>query len=163
MAKGDLTIVLDKKDYERVVRTLDKAADVDTSQAVQKGLREGARDMMNAGKANLAQRNKVKTGNLRKSFAIKVTRRKKIGSNYALTGFKRSTRFNQVKGGNHSYLVDKGTAKRWTRKGAYRGSVSKNSPNTGSGFFTDAVQTEGPKALNRIVDIIENELNKLMK
>lgn len=163
MAKGDLTIVLDKAEYERLVNTLDKAADVDTTSAVQKGLRDGARDMMNAGKANLGQRNKVVTGNLKRSFAIKVTRRKKIGSNYALSGFKRSTRFNKIGGGNHAHLVDSGTVKRWTKKGAYRGSISKGRPQTGTSFWRDAVQDEGPKAINRIVDIVEDELNKLMK
>lgn len=163
MAKGDLTITLDKKDYARLVSTLDKASDVDSTAAVNKGLRGGARAMMNAGKANLSQRNKVRTGNLKKSFAIKVTRRKKIGSNYALSGFKRSSRFNKIKGGNAAHLVSEGTAKRWTRKGYYRGSVSKGRPNEGSKFWSDAVQTEGPKALNNLVDIVERELNKMLK
>lgn len=157
MAKGDLTISLNKDEYNRLVTTLDKAGDLDTSPAVQKGLREGANSIMRAGKANLAARNKVKTGNLKGSFRIKVTRRKKIGSNYALSGFRRSSRFQRLKGGNHAYLVDKGTGLRWTsRSYAFRGSAE------GSFFWTDAVKSEGPKALNNLTDIIERELNKLM-
>lgn len=111
--------------------------------------------MKSAGQANLAARNKVQTGDLRKSFTIKVTRRKKIGRNYALTGFKRPK-------GAHAHLIDRGTKKRWTSKGYYRGSVSRGRPQTGSLFFTDAVQTEGPRALNNLVSVIQSELKRMM-
>ena len=159
-----MTIVLDKAEYQRLQKTLDKAADLDTSPAVQKGLREGATSIQNKGKSNLASRNGTHKGNLKRSFKIKVTRRKKIGSNYALSGFKRSTRFNKVDGaGNHAHLIDRGTAKRWRLKdGKYTGSISRNRPNTGSRFWTDAVESEGPRAINRLVNIVENELEKLM-
>lgn len=163
MAKGDMTIVLNKAEYERLVNTLDKAADVDTSPAVQKGLRDGAKAMQNAGKSNLASRNGTYRGNLKRSFRIKVTKRKKIGSNYALSGFKRSSRFNKVDGaGNHAHLIDRGTAKRWRKDGRYTGSISKGNPHTGTKFWTDAVDSEGPKALKNMVNIIENELDKIM-
>ena len=152
MAKGSLTISLNKAEFQRLLTVLDKAGDLDTSPAVQKGLREGANLMKEAGKSNLASRNKVNTGNLKKSFKIKVTRRKKIGNNYALSGFKRGKN-----AGNHAHLVDRGTAKRYTRKGYYRGSVR------GTHFWTDAVNTEGRRALNNLTNIIEQELNKLLK
>lgn len=157
-----MTLTLNKEEYERLIKTLDEAGDLDTSPAVQKGLREGANAIKNAGKANLASRNKVKTGNLKRSMTIKVTRRKKVGSNYALSGFKRSSGKNAVHGGNHAYLVDRGTVERYTKKGYYRGSVSKGRPKTGSMFFTDAVDREGPRALDRLTTIIEGELKKLM-
>lgn len=162
MAKGEMTIVLNKAEYQRLVNTLNKAADVDTTPAVQRGLREGANTLKNAGKTSLATRNKEKTGNLRRSFTIKVTRRKKIGTNYAMSGFKRSTKNNKNGGGNHAHLIDRGTDKRYTLKGAYRGSISKGSPNVGSSFWTDTVETEGPRAMNRLVNVIESELRKLM-
>ena len=163
MAKGSLTIVLNKPEFQRLVSTLEKAGDLDTSPAVQKGLREGANLMKEAGKANLASRNKVHTGNLKRSFKIKVTRRKKIGNNYALSGFKRGKG-----GGNHSFLVSRGTTNRYT-KSAYTDKLGRKYPPhiyrgaaRGSRFWDDAVQTEGPRALNRLVDIIENELKKMM-
>lgn len=157
-----MTITLNKAEYDRLIRVLDQAGDVDTSPAVQRGLRDGANSLKNAGKANLAARNNSVTGTLKKSFVIKVTRRKKIGSNYALSGFKRTSRKQNVRGANHAHLVDSGTARRWTKTGAYRGSVSKGSPNTGTRFWRDAVDSEGPKALNNLVYVIERELKKMM-
>ena len=169
-----MTIVLNKADYARLVKTLDAAGDLDTRPAIQRSLRDGANSMKTAGKANLSSRNNSVTGNLKRSFTIKVTKRKKIGSNYALSGFKRSTRYNKIGGGNHSYLVDSGTRKRWTNKaytdklgrtypsGMYRGSVSKGRPQIGTRFWRDAVQSEGPRALNNLVYVIEGELKKLM-
>ena len=147
MAKGSLTLSLNRGEFARLRYVLDKAGDLDTSPAVQKGLREGANLMKVAGQSNLAQRNKVKTGTLKKSFRIKVTRRKKIGNNYALTGFKRSNAKKGIKGANHAYLVDRGT-----KRGA-----------RGSYFWTDAVNTKGREALNNLTVIIENELNKMLK
>lgn len=158
-----MTLVLDKPQLARVVRTLEKAGDVDTSPAVQKALKEGANRMKVAGQANLAARNKEHTGNLKRSFKIKVTRRKKIGRNYALTGFKRGKG-----GGNHAHMIDYGTARRYTKRGytdvlkrtypafIYRGKV------TGTRFWRDAVNSEGPAALNNIVNVIERELSKMM-
>lgn len=164
MAKGSLTIVLNKPEFQRLVSTLEKAGDLDTSPAVQKGLREGANLMKEAGKANLASRNKVNTGNLKRSFKIKVTRRKKIGNNYALSGFKRGKG-----GGSHAHFVDRGTLKRYT-KSAYTDKLGRKYPAhisrgsmSGTHFWTDAVNTEGRRALNNLTNIIEQELNKLMK
>ena len=157
-----MTIVLNKADYARLVKTLDAAGDLDTRPAIQRSLRDGANSMKTAGKANLSSRNNSVTGNLKRSFTIKVTKRKKIGSNYALSGFKRSTRYNKIDGGNHAYLVDSGTRKRWTTQGYYRGSVSKGRPQIGTRFWRDAVQSEGPRALNNLVYVIEGELKKLM-
>lgn len=162
MAKGDLTIVLDKADYARLVKTLDEAGDIDTRPAIQRALRSGMQSMVSAGKSNLSMRNSTKTGNLKRSFTIKVTKRKKVGSNYALGGFKRSAGKNAIGGGNHAHLVDRGTANRWTRRGYYRGSVSRGMPNTGTRFWTDAVQSEGPRALNNLTNVIQSELKKLM-
>lgn len=133
------------------MKTLDSAGDIDTSPAVQRGLREGVNLIKNAGKSNLSQRNKVRTGNLKRSFTIKVTRRKKIGRNYALAGFKKSAPNKGIKGANHSYLVDKGHRKR-NGKGWVQGSF----------FHTDAVQTEGPRALNNLVSVIQSELKRMM-
>jgi len=152
MASGELTIVLDKADYDRVQRWLSEFSTADQKSIVQNALRIGAKSLQAAGKSNLAQRNKVHTGHLKKSFGMRVVKKR----SYALVGFKRP-------GGAASYLVDRGTKKRWTTKGYYRGSVSKGKPNTGSMFWTDAVNTEGRVALNKIMDAIYKSLDELAK
>lgn len=151
MASGELTIVLDKADYDRVQKWLSEFSTADQKSIVQNALRTGAKSLQAAGKSNLAQRNKVHTGHLKKSFGMRVVKRR----SYALVGFKRPG------GGEHAHLIDRGTAKRWTQRGAYRGSISKGSPKTGTKFWTDAVQTEGPAALNRIMDAIAKTLEDI--
>jgi len=146
----NLTIELSKSDVIAVNKWLEKMDKVDQGNTIQSALREGAKIIMDAGKSNLATRNKTKTGNLKKSFRIKVVKKKA----YALSGFKRP-------GGNHSYLIDRGTDKRYTKKGYYRGSVSKGSPNRGSMFWTDAVQANGGKAVDRLMSAIYDALAKI--
>lgn len=151
--KGDMTIELDKKSYNKfmnIVNQLDKA---DKGKAVRNALREGIQVIITQGKTNLAQRNKVKTGNLKKSFAKRVSSKK--SSAYA--GFKRSAPGKGVQGANHSYLVDKGTKKRWTTHGFYRGSAK------GSMFWTDAVESQGPAAMNKLMDAIYRTLDEITK
>ena len=150
MASGELTIVLDKADYARLVKTLD---DADQKSIVQNALRTGAKSLQAAGKSNLAQRNKVHTGHLKKSFGMRVVKKR----SYALVGFKRPG------GGEHAHLIDRGTAKRWTSRGYYRGSVSKGSPNTGSRFWSDAVKTQGPAAMDKIMNAIYQTLDNITR
>jgi hypothetical protein len=56
----------------------------------------------------------VKTGNLKKS--LKRDYNKKLSKKYASSrvGYKRPE-------GSHAHLLDRGTQKRWTKKGQYRG------------------------------------------
>ena len=158
MAQSELTITLDEKDYQRMQSILAGLDAVDQARVIQTALNEGMKVIVAEGKTNLASRNKVVTGNLKKSFSISVNKKRA----YSLGGFKRSSGKNAIGGGNHAYLVDKGTDKRWTKKGAYRGSVSKGSPNTGSKFWTDAVQTEGDVALNRLMDAVYEAVDDIM-
>ena len=101
----------------------------------------------------LASRNKKKTGNLSKSFKTSSSKKKVV----AYAGFSRSG----IHKGNHAHLVDRGTVKRWTKKGYYRGSVSKNQPQKGTNFWTDSVMAQGPKAMENLKDTIYNELAKI--
>lgn len=152
MAKGDLTFQLDKGEYERMERWLSQLSEADQKSVIQNALRTGARSLQSAGRINLANRNKSVTGNLKKSFSIKVNKKKA----YALSGFKRP-------GGAHAHLIDRGTKKRWTTKGYYRGSISKGTPNKGSMFWTDAVETKGPEALNKVMDAIYESLAEITR
>ena len=109
-------------------------------------------DIIDAGKANLASRNKEKTGNLKKSFGIRVNKSKA----YALGGHRRPA-------GAHSYLIDRGTKKRYTAKGYYRGSISRNSPQHGTLYWTDAVNSNGEKALNSLMNAIYQALDEIRR
>lgn len=123
---------------------------VDQANTVQTALKEGMEEIIQTAKSNLAQRNKVRTGKLRKSFGTRVNKKKA----YAVGGHKRP-------GGAAAHLVNYGTAERWTKSGAYRGSVSKGRPNTGSEYFSDAVQTESTNAMERVLEAVQRELEKM--
>lgn len=159
MAKYDLTIELDERDYQKMMRMLGALDDVDQAKVVQTALKSGMGTIITQGKSNLAARNKVVTGNLKKSFGVKVNKKK----GFALGGFKRSSKYNKIGGGNHSYLVDRGTVERYTRKGYYRGSVSKGNPNHGTKFWTEAVDSQGPAALNKLMDAVYNAVDDILK
>lgn len=150
MAKGDLTIVLDKKDYERVQATLSNMSEVDQKATVQTALKEGMNTIIKAAKSNLSQRNKVRTGNLRGSFGTRIYKKKA----YSIGGHRRPK-------GAAAHLVNYGTKKRWTKKGAYRGSVSKGAPNKGSEYFSDAVQSQSQNAMQTVLDAVQRELEKM--
>lgn len=157
---GNLTIFLDKAELQKVEAWLSKMSEVDRDNAVQKALRQGMRVIQQEGKSNLRQRNHVVTGNLRRSFSLRVNKKKA----YALSGFKRSKNGGNhahKNGGNHAHLVDRGTKARYTKKGAYRGSISKDSPNTGSRFWTEAVESKGASAVNNVINAVYNYLSKI--
>jgi len=159
MAKGDLTIQLDKVSYQKFMNIVNSMERVDQGPAIKTALSQAITVIVEAGKANLKARNKVKTGNLKKSFT-KTVKAKKAA---AYAGFRRSSPGKRIQGANHSYLVDRGTVKRYTSKGYYRGSVSKNTPNSGSKFWTDAVEAQGPAAMNRLMDAIYRTLDNMTK
>ena len=108
MAHGNFTFELDKKDEKRLDNILDGLEKVDRDAVVQSALVSGMQMIVNAGKQNLAARNKKRTGNLSKSFTIKTNKKKM----YTLGGFRRSAPKKGIKGANHSYLVDLGTKER---------------------------------------------------
>ena len=159
MPKGDLTITLNKAELMAVNNWLSQMDKVDQTSSVTDALRQGIKIIQTQGKANLASRNNVVSGNLKKSFALSVNKKKA----YAISGFRRSAPKKGVKGGNHAHLVDLGTAKRWTKKGAYRGSVSRGNPNTGSGFWTDAVASQGPHAVDRLMEAVYKSLEEITR
>ena len=145
MAKGDLTIELSPRDVAVVNKWLSELEKADQGTSIQRALKQASLVIQNAGKSNLATRNKVKTGNLKKSFSIKVVKKKA----YALSGFKRPK-------GAHAHLVDKGTAKRYYQ-GHSRGEVK------GSKFWTDAVQTNGGKAMQTLIDAIYKSIAEITR
>ena len=155
MAKGELTIVLDEKDLQKMNALLSEYDKVDQSAIIQHALKQGMQVIVDEGKSNLATRNKKKTENLSRSFRLTANKKKA----YSLGGFKRG----KEGGGYHAHLIDRGTDERWTRKGAYRGSVSKGRPNTGSRFWTDAVITKGQEGLGTLMNAIYQAIDEINK
>lgn len=105
---------------DKVQAALGKLAVMPSDPAVKKGLDEAAKVFVDGGRARLAARllhHGRNTGNLNRSFTRYVKRR----GGGALAGFVRG-----AMGGNHSHLVDRGTVKRYTRDGRYRGIMPAN-------------------------------------
>lgn len=153
MSNSNFSFTFSEKEFAELQRILGDISEVDKRQAILGTLKRATRNIILGGKKNLASRNKKKTGNLSKSFKTTSSKKKVV----AYAGFSRS---GQNKG-NHAHLVDRGTVKRWTKKGYYRGSVSRNSPKTGTKFWTDSVMNQGPKAMDNLKDTIFKELAKI--
>ena len=154
---GEMTITLDEGDYARIQEKLSKLSQLEKDAAVQKGLREGVNVIVKKGRTNLKNRlsnNPVnarkRTGKLIRSMGISTIKKKMKGYG----GFRRPE-------GAVAHLVDRGTQKRWTKKGAYRGSVSKKAPYTGNRFWTDAFNEKKNEAMHELMEIIEKSIKKL--
>lgn len=154
MASGDFRFIINKQQWAALQAAVKDMEKIDGNQAILNSLSVGMKQLTQKGKNNLNIENHVKTGNLRRS--IGQSKQKKKMSVYG--GFKRGKG-----GGNHAHLVDRGTTKRWTKKGYYRGSVSKNAPYTGSKFWTKAVESEGPKIMDRTMIAINKEIEKIIR
>ncbi len=159
MAEGGLTITLDEADFRHVQAQLTKLSELEKMAEVQRGLQEGIAVIIKQGKRNLKARLSKdpvnvarRTGKLYQSIGRR-TQKKKMK---AYGGFKRP-------GGAAAHLVDRGTEKRWTKKGAYRGSVSKGSPNTGNRFWTDAFNAKKSEAARELMESIRISIQKLAK
>lgn len=148
-----MSFTFSEREYAMLQQILGNISDVDKRMAITNTLKRATRNIVLGGKKNLASRNKVKSGNLSKSFKTTSSRKKVV----AYAGFSRSG----ANKGNHAHLVDRGTTKRWTKKGRYTGSVSKGQPNKGTNFWTDSVMAQGPKAMENLKETIFKELAKI--
>lgn len=147
-------------DINRVYAAVDDLANIDKDKAVKAGLRAGAMVFLAGGRRRLKARMKNPkgvTGNLLGSFKCRV-KRYKLG---ALAGFNMSEATsirgftdNQGKG-YHAHLVDGGTTKRITRKGANRGAGTANR------FWSDTVAQDDKKALEKVYQGIEKAVIRI--
>lgn len=153
---GNFSITLDEDDYRRCIKILSELTNMQRSKVVRKGLRDGGKVFITEGKKNFKARLskdpvnvKNRKGNLQKAFKEKVYLKKtKVHSGFGAKG-------------HHAHLVDRGTKKRWTKKGAYRGSVSKGTPNKGSMFWTDAFNARKKDAAKVLMDSVKKEIQRL--
>lgn len=130
-------------DYNRVFNTIQSLSDIEKDKAIKDGLRSATSVFLNAGRINLRNRlkkNRKTTGNLMKSIRTKL-KRNKLG---ALVGF------NGL--GMHSHLVDRGTSN--------RGKTGIMPPNN---FWTDAINQNQNKAIEKVYSGIERGMNKIIK
>lgn len=133
---------------DKVQSALGKMEVLGTDPAVRKGLDEAAKIFVNGGRARLAARllhSGRNTGNLDRSFTRYVKRRGKG----ALAGFVRG-----VNGGSHSHLVDRGTVRRYTKSGKYRGIMPANY------FWTQTLDEDSGAAANAVLDGIQEYIYK---
>lgn len=152
MAKGNMSFTFSEREYAQLQNIMTDISNVEQRRIIINSLKKSTRNIVAGGKRNLASRNKRKSGNLSNAFKTSSSKKKVV----AYAGFKRGK-----KGGNHAHLIDRGTVKRWTKKGKYTGSVSKNQPKKGTMFWTDSVMSQGPKAMENLKNTIYNELAKI--
>lgn len=133
-------------------------SDIDKDKAVRGGLLKGGQILRRGGMRRLKVRMKAgskgKTGNLLKSFIVRV-KRSKPG---VLAGFKQGK-----DGGNHAHLVDLGTIGRMqkskNRKKRYKGGSSGAA--TANYFWTETRDSDYNAALNEVRTGIENFVEKV--
>lgn len=120
---------------DSVLARTDRLGRLLASPYVREGLRQGAELLRREGQSKLSTLLKgYQTGRLMRS-ADTLTKR-----GYSLAGFRRGKG-----GGNHSHLVDRGTTHRYTRKGAYRGTMPSNL------FWTSTRQTHARRAGDKVI------------
>lgn len=154
---------INKSDIELLVRNLQ---DFEKDKAIEEGLKKAGNVFKSGGQRRLRSRMKSGkegvTGNLIKSFHVRLKRRK-LG---VLTGF------NQGKnGGSHSHLVDRGTVDRYW-KAKYRksrGQIIKNSTKymksvgqvVGNNFWDDTRSEDNPRAIDKLYTGIEEAVARI--
>lgn len=142
----NFTATLDKKDYIKVMNTLNGLSNFQREAIINKAISEGLDVIVREGKANLASSGtKVRTGNLSGSFK-KLTKKSQL-KGYA--GFSRPK-------GSAAHLIDRGTKVRTTRTGANRGRV------IGNLFWTRAVEDNKQKAQDALMESIRKTIDKII-
>lgn len=139
---------------ERINRLVADLQEIDQNKAIKAGLRKGAMVFIRLGRSTLRSRNNKHTGNLMKSFRVRVKRRK-LGS---LAGFSMNySRMSEDGYGSHSWLVDRGTVQRWTKKGQNRGIMPA------SYFWTDTKEQGSSEAIRAIEQGIHEAVIQMQK
>ena len=139
---------------ERINRLVADLQEIDQNKAIKAGLRKGAMVFIRLGRSTLRSRNNKHTGNLMKSFRVRVKKRS-LGS---LAGFAMNyTRLAEEGYGSHSWLVDRGTVQRKTKAGLNRGIMPA------SYFWTDTKEQGGNEAIRAIEQGIHEAVIQMQK
>lgn len=156
MKTSDLDVELELLNLPRVIKVLQEVQHFpEVEKGTKEALRDGARYLLRKGRTRLRQRmksgTKGVTGNLLRSF--KYTIKKK--NRGVLAGFKGG-----AGGGNHSWLIDKGTKDRYTRKGYFRGRVHRKT-GIGNKFWTDTRNQESNNAMRIVLVKLQETVNNI--
>ena len=156
MKTSDLDIELELLNLPKVIKVLQEVQHFpEVEKGTKDALRDGARYLLRKGRTRLRQRmksgTKGVTGNLLRSF--KYTIKKK--NRGVLAGFKGGKG-----GGNHSWLIDKGTKDRYTRKGYFRGRVHRKT-GIGNKFWTDTRKSESNNAMRIVLVKLQETVNNI--
>ena len=154
MNNGSVKIGAEILGLDRINRLVADLRDIDQNKAIKAGLRRGANIFIRTGRQNLKARNNEKTGNLMKSMRTRVKKRK-LG---ALAGFSMNySRMKEEGYGSHSWLVDRGTVKRETKKKQNRGIMPA------SYFWTDTKNQAGSSAIREIENGIITAVERMKR
>ena len=154
MNNGSVKIGAEILGLDRINRLVADLRDIDQNKAIKAGLRRGANIFIRTGRQNLKARNNEKTGNLMKSMRTRVKKRK-LG---ALAGFSMNySRMAKEGYGSHSWLVDRGTVKRETKKKQNRGIMPA------SYFWTDTKNQAGSGAIREIENGIITAVERMKR
>ena len=154
MNNGNVKIGAEILGLDRINRLVADLRDIDQNKAIKAGLRRGANIFIRTGRQNLKARNNEKTGNLMKSMRTRVKKRK-LG---ALAGFSMNySRMAEEGYGSHSWLVDRGTVKRETKKKQNRGIMPA------SYFWTDTKNQAGSGAIREIENGIITAVERMKR
>ena len=156
MKTSDLDVELELLNLPKVIKVLQEVQHFpEVEKGTKDALRDGARYLLRKGRTRLRQRmksgTKGVTGNLLRSF--KYTIKKK--NRGVLAGFKGGKG-----GGNHSWLIDKGTKDRYTRKGYFRGRVHRKT-GIGNKFWTDTRKSESNNAMRIVLVKLQETINNI--
>mgnify|MGYP003288379524 FL=1 len=156
MKTSDLDVELELLNLPRVIKVLQEVQHFpEVEKGTKDALRNGARYLLRKGRTRLRQRmksgTKGVTGNLLRSF--KYTIKKK--NRGVLAGFKGGKG-----GGNHSWLIDKGTKERYTKKGYFRGRVHRKT-GIGNKFWTDTRNSESNNAMRIVLVKLQETVNNI--
>lgn len=138
----------DKDSIYYLIRNL---RDIDKDKSIRKGLGDAGNTFKSGGKRRLRQAMRKPngvTGNLLRSFTVRVKKRKPG----VLVGFSGGKN-----GGNHSHLVDSGTADRYwkTRGRKYVGKM------TATRFWADTESQDAPAAMDKLYAGIEKSVYRI--
>ena len=154
MNNGSVKIGAEILGLDRINRLVADLRDIDQNKAIKAGLRRGANIFIRTGRQNLKARNNEKTGNLMKSMRTRVKKRK-LG---ALAGFSMNySRMKEEGYGSHSWLVDRGTVRRETKKKQNRGIMPA------SYFWTDTKNQAGSGAIREIENGIITAVERMKR
>ena len=142
-------------DRDAIRYLVDELENIDKDKAIRKGLGLGGAYILRGGRARLRGRMSKpsgETGNLLKSFTVKV-KRKKLG---ALVGFRYPL-------GRHAWLLDLGTKERNWRKKPFKitGKIPGKSGGFKIGFWTETKEQDFPKAIECVREGVERFVQRI--